>query len=131
MATNPGLFDSDLRGKLIGGLGGGKESAKVWTAVIANLARGSSVAKVGGLVAEGRVVGMILSQCEDVEDTEAVEGALFVSLLRSSNSVDWSLIPQTLEVLVLRCPTEITTAVLPIMDKALELVKYDPVSTPW
>lgn len=34
---------------------------------------------------------------------------------------------QALEVLVLRCPSEMATAIIPILNRALELVKYDPV----
>jgi len=34
---------------------------------------------------------------------------------------------QALEVLVLRCPAEISPYISQIVEKALELVKYDPV----
>jgi len=35
---------------------------------------------------------------------------------------------QALETLVLRCPAEMATAINPILNRALKLVKYDPVS---
>lgn len=36
---------------------------------------------------------------------------------------------QALEALVLRCPTEISSAIDAIVQRTLQLVKYDPVST--
>lgn len=51
----------------------------MWVGVIASLARGQSVGKMGDLVGEGRLIGMILDQSSDPQQTEAVEGSLAVS----------------------------------------------------
>ncbi|WWD22460.1 hypothetical protein CI109_106951 [Kwoniella shandongensis] len=109
VATNSSLFDSSLKEEIIKGLAQDAESVRVWMGVVASLARGSSVAKIGAFVGEGQVPKILLSQAEDPEDSETVEGALVA-----------------LEVLVLRCPTEISQYIPDILSTALTLVKYDP-----
>ncbi|BEI79879.1 hypothetical protein CcaverHIS002_0104080 [Cutaneotrichosporon cavernicola] len=86
----------------------GGDSAKAWVAAVAGLAKTPSSPEVGGLVANG-LAEIIMKQTQDLEDTDAVEGAL-----------------TALEVLLSRCPKEMSTAVSPILVRSLELVKYDP-----
>ncbi|WWC85910.1 uncharacterized protein L201_000780 [Kwoniella dendrophila CBS 6074] len=109
VSTNPGLFDSSLKTEIVKGLAQGAESVRVWLGVIATLARGQSVHKIGALLAEESIGSIILKQTEDTEDAETVEAALVA-----------------LEVLVLRCPTEVATYIQPITARALALIKYDP-----
>ncbi|GFZ51807.1 hypothetical protein JCM24511_09575 [Saitozyma sp. JCM 24511] len=109
VSNNPHLFDTTLKGQVLTGLAQRGEAGKTWASVVASLARGQSASKVGALISEGHVVEAVLAQTEDLEDCEAVEGALVA-----------------IEVLVLRCPTEITPYVAPLTQKALQLVKYDP-----
>lgn len=77
VAANPGLFDG-IKPKIAEGLAAGGDTSKVWAAVVASLARGQSAARIGGLVNEGKVVDLLLSQTEDLEDVEKTEGALVV-----------------------------------------------------
>ena len=126
VATDPSLFDKPVKGKIVEGLSKGGEGARIWVGVIASLAKGQSVGKVGGLVGEGKLIGMILDQASDPTQTEAVEGSLSVSF--PCRVVVQAEI-QALETLVLRCPAEMATAINPILNRALELVKYDPVSS--
>jgi cullin-associated NEDD8-dissociated protein 1 len=79
VATDPTLFDKPVKGKIVEGLSKGGEGARIWVGVIASLAKGQSVGKVGGLVGEGKLIGMILDQASDPTQTEAVEGSLAVS----------------------------------------------------
>lgn len=79
VATDPTLFDKPVKGKIVEGLSKGGEGARIWVGVIASLAKGASVGKVGGLVGEGKLIGMILDQASDPAETEAVEGSLAVS----------------------------------------------------
>ena len=79
VATDPSLFDKPVKGKIVEGLSKGGEGARIWVGVIASLAKGQSVGKVGGLVGEGKLIGMILDQASDPTQTEAVEGSLAVS----------------------------------------------------
>nr|XP_018266798.1 tip120-family protein [Kwoniella dejecticola CBS 10117]OBR88956.1 tip120-family protein [Kwoniella dejecticola CBS 10117] len=109
VSSNPGLFDTALKAQIVGGLSNDAESIRVWLGVIATLARGGSVHKIGTLMAEGNIGDVILKQTQNPEDTETVEAALVA-----------------LEVLVLRCPTEIAPYVQAINERALALVKYDP-----
>ncbi|WWC66659.1 uncharacterized protein I206_100563 [Kwoniella pini CBS 10737] len=109
VSTNPGLFDSALKAHIVKGLSQDAESIRVWLGVIATLARGGSVHKIGALLAEGQVGDVILAQTQNPEDTETVEAALVA-----------------LEVLALRCPTEITPYIQNITERALALVKFDP-----
>jgi cullin-associated NEDD8-dissociated protein 1 len=81
VSTDPKLFDKPVKGKIVQGLSQGGESARVWVGVIASLARGQSVGKMGDLVGEGRLIGMILDQSSDPAETESVEGSLAVSSL--------------------------------------------------
>ncbi|KAK4683892.1 hypothetical protein P7C73_g6321, partial [Tremellales sp. Uapishka_1] len=107
--SSPESFDTQLKATIVKGLQGDAESRRVWTGVVASLARGQNVHKIGGLVIEGQVMECILTQTQDVEDNEAVEGALVA-----------------LEVLVSRCPLEVGRFITPIVSKAMELLKYDP-----
>lgn len=79
VATNPALFDKPVKGKIVEGLSKGGEGARIWVGLIASLAKGQSVGKIGGLVGEGELIGMILDQASDPTETEAVEGSLSVS----------------------------------------------------
>jgi cullin-associated NEDD8-dissociated protein 1 len=79
VATDPTLFDSPVKGKIVAGLSKGGEGARIWVGVVASLAKGQSVAKIGGLVGEGKLIGMVLDQSTDPTQTEAVEGSLAVS----------------------------------------------------
>jgi cullin-associated NEDD8-dissociated protein 1 len=81
VSTDPKLFDKPVKGKIVQGLSQGGESARVWVGVIASLARGQSVGKMGDLVGEGRLIGMILDQSSYPAETESVEGSLAVSSL--------------------------------------------------
>jgi cullin-associated NEDD8-dissociated protein 1 len=78
---SPKLFDSSLRDRIIEGLENGGDTGRIWVGVVASLARGRSASKIGALIGEGQVIEMIMKQTRDVEDTEAVKGALVVSLL--------------------------------------------------
>ncbi|WWC99318.1 hypothetical protein V866_006219 [Kwoniella sp. B9012] len=109
VSTNPGLFDNSLKKQIVDGLSQGPEAVRVWLGVVATLARGQSVHKIGALLAEGKVGETVLVQTENPEDTETVEAALVA-----------------LEVLVLRCPTEIAPYIQTVVERALSLVKYDP-----
>ncbi|KAK8845507.1 hypothetical protein IAR55_006220 [Kwoniella newhampshirensis] len=109
VATNAGLFDSSLKQEIIKGLSQDAESVRIWMSVVASLARGSSVTKVGSFVSEGQIAKALLGHAEGPEDSETVEGALIA-----------------LEALVLRCPTEIAYYIPDILTTALSLVKHDP-----
>lgn len=61
---------------IINGLRDVGDGRRTWTGVLASLARGQSVSKIGPLVRE--VTGLVIEQTGDVEDHEAVEGALAV-----------------------------------------------------
>jgi hypothetical protein len=78
---------------------------------------------VGALIASGQLVENILKHADNVEDTDAVEGALTVS--------SWTMILQAdcqaLEVFSSRCASELSPYVPQITSRALELIKYDPV----
>ena len=78
--NNPALFDQ-VKPHVAQGLAAGGDTAKVWSNVLASLARGMNASKVGALVGEGQVVGLVLKQVEDPEDTDMVEGALVVGWL--------------------------------------------------
>lgn len=73
------MFDESVKQELVKGLAAGGETGRIWVSVVASLARGANVGQIGGLIAEGKLVGMILGQCDDPEETDAVEGALTVS----------------------------------------------------
>jgi cullin-associated NEDD8-dissociated protein 1 len=79
VATNPALFDKQVKGKIVEGLSKGGEGARIWIGLIASLAKGQSVGKIGGLVGEGKLTGMILDQASEPTEVEAVEGSLAVS----------------------------------------------------
>lgn len=60
------------------GFASGGDSAKAWVAAVAGLAKTSSSSDVGALVANGGLADVIMKQTENLEDTDAVEGALTV-----------------------------------------------------
>ncbi|OCF45173.1 tip120-family protein [Kwoniella heveanensis CBS 569] len=110
IATNPNLFEATLKGDIVKGLNSqNAESVRVWLGVLTSLARGKTVGRIGNLIAQEDLTSTILQQTNKAEDTETVEAALIA-----------------LEVLVLRCPTEIAPHVKAITERALRLVKYDP-----
>lgn len=80
VATDPKLFGA-VKTEILKGLSSNGESGRIWVAVVASFARGQTVGKVGALVGEGQLIGMILGQCENPEETDTVEGALAVSPL--------------------------------------------------
>lgn len=80
VSSNPKLFDG-VKPKISEGLKAGGDTGKVWSAVVASLARGQSAARVGALVSEGKVLDLILKQTENPEDEDMTEGALMVSLI--------------------------------------------------
>lgn len=127
LSTDAKLFDTTIKTKIIEGISQGGEDARIWVAVVANLARGQSVGQIGSLIGEGDIVQMILAQCQNEEDTEAVEGALSVCDLIRADALTSLTQVQALEVLVLRCPTEVSFEISAIVQRSLELVKYDPV----
>ncbi|KAL7418817.1 hypothetical protein Q5752_006501 [Cryptotrichosporon argae] len=108
VAATPTSFDK-LREAIVSGLQVGGETSRVWTTAVAGLAKGSAVAKVGGLIVEHDLIGLALKQTEDLDDSDAVEASLVA-----------------LEILVLRCPTEMSPYIGALTSKALELVRYDP-----
>ncbi|ORY22630.1 armadillo-type protein [Naematelia encephala] len=109
ISTNSELFDTTLKSRLVEGLSQGGDASRTWINLLASLARGPSVQKIGEFLVESKAVDLVLGEAGDLEDVEAVEGALVA-----------------LEVLVLRCPSEITPHIPAITQKGLELVKYDP-----
>lgn len=78
VGNNPALFDL-IKPQIAKGLGAGGDSGRIWSMVIASLARGMSVGKIGSLVNEGTIVEPVLKQTEDPEEIDMVEGALVVS----------------------------------------------------
>ena len=131
ISNNPTLFDQ-VKPHVSQGLAAGGDAAKVWANVLASLARGLNASKVGVLVNEANVVELVLAQTEDPEETDMVEGALVVSRLFAPrfHCVMLCAHDQALEVLVIRCPTEMSPYVTGLTEKVLELVRYDPVSAP-
>ncbi|ORX34727.1 armadillo-type protein [Kockovaella imperatae] len=107
--TNPLLFDDELRKQLSSGLKDNGESGSTWAAVLTSLARSADAGKVGEMISQGEIVDALLAQAANPEQNERVEGAL-----------------TAVEVLILRCPTEITPYIPLILQRSLELVKYDP-----
>lgn len=85
IATNPTLFDAGLKDKLVQGLSAGGDDSRTWSGLMASLARGASAQGVGAAIAEGQAVDAVLSQTENMDDTDAVEGALVVSCSRTSS----------------------------------------------
>ncbi len=61
------------------GFSKGGDSAKAWVAAVAGLAKTPSSQEVGTLVANSGLADIIMKQTMNLEDTEAVEGALTVS----------------------------------------------------
>lgn len=83
VSTDPRLFDEAVKQELVKGLAAGGETGRIWVSVVASLAKGQSVGQIGGLLGEGKPVGMILGQCDNLEETDTVEGALSVHHLTS------------------------------------------------
>lgn len=63
------------------GFAQGGDSAKAWVAAVTGLAKTNSSSEVGALVANGGLADIIMKQTENLEDSDAVEGALTVSPL--------------------------------------------------
>ncbi|TXT05004.1 hypothetical protein VHUM_03824 [Vanrija humicola] len=108
IAISPQRFEQ-IKEDLAKGLAAGGDSAKAWVAAVGGIAKTSAAQAIGALIAEGGLLEAILKQTEDLEDSEAVEGAL-----------------TTLEVLVLRTPATVAPYAENITNRALQLVKYDP-----
>jgi cullin-associated NEDD8-dissociated protein 1 len=119
--SSPELFYSVLQGEIITGLETAGEASKTWVGVLASLAKGQSAPRVGELIGQGKVMETIIQHTENVEDSEAVEGALTVSVREDLADI------QAIEVFILKCPAEISPYIASINAKALELVRYDPV----
>lgn len=81
VSTDPRLFDESVKQELLKGLAAGGETGRIWVSVVASLAKGQGVGQIGGLLAEGKLAGMILDQCENLEETDTVEGALSVGYI--------------------------------------------------
>lgn len=133
-----------LSERLIGVLGDGTEEMETeedegidetvkktaYAALLGTLGK-TSPAKVGKILQD--VVPGILSLSEATEEEDALEASMTVSRRGSTfATVDWltRLAPcdrQTLEILVVRCPTEITPFLTQITARASGLLKYDPV----
>jgi cullin-associated NEDD8-dissociated protein 1 len=64
------------------------------------------------------------------DDDELRESCLQVSSCRSHELFDAQHNTQTLEVLVLRCPTEMLQFIPGVITLGTQLIKYDPVSIP-
>ncbi|CAK9779690.1 unnamed protein product [Cutaneotrichosporon oleaginosum] len=93
----PGQFDA-FKDDMSKGFTKGGASAKAWVAAVSGLAKTPSSPEVGALVANNGLADIIMEQTDNLEDTEAVEGAL----------------------------TEMSGSVSPILNRCMELVKYDP-----
>jgi hypothetical protein len=78
VAVCPSLFDS-LKDDIASGFAAGGDSAKAWVAAVAGIAKTSAHAGVGALISSGDLVDNILAQTDDLDDTDAVEGAVTVS----------------------------------------------------
>ena len=78
IAHNPALFDA-VKSQIPKGLAAGGDTSRIWSAVLTSMARGLNASKVGKLINEGNVVQLVVTQTEDVEEVETVEGALTVS----------------------------------------------------
>jgi cullin-associated NEDD8-dissociated protein 1 len=126
ISTSPSTFNATAKAEILRGLQMGGETGRYFVMTVSSLARGSSVGQVGDMLREGQVVPIILQQTEDVEEAETVEGALIVSAVILL-CLDADLV-QALETLVLRCPTEMESFNYQLLQRALELVRYDPVS---
>lgn len=62
------------------GFSAGGDTAKAWVAAVAGIAKTSAAGDVGALIANDNLVDVILKQADDLEDADAVEGALTVGL---------------------------------------------------
>jgi hypothetical protein len=80
VSTNPTLFDAELKAQIVKGLAVNGDAGRTWSGVVASLARGQSASKVGEMINESRVVEAITGQTAELDDCEAVEGALVVCL---------------------------------------------------
>lgn len=61
------------------GFAKGGDTAKAWVSAVSGIAKTSSSSDVGALVSGGGLVEVILTQTEDLEDADAIEGAMSVS----------------------------------------------------
>lgn len=78
ISNHPALFDQ-VKPHISQSLAAGGDTAKIWSNVLTSLARGLNAAKVGSLLQEAGIVDAVLTQTEDPEETDMVEGALVVS----------------------------------------------------
>lgn len=74
----PQQFDT-IKQLMTDGFTKGGDTAKAWVAAVSGIAKTSSASNVGDLVAGGGLVEVVLSQTEDLEDADAIEGAMSVS----------------------------------------------------
>lgn len=72
-----------IKDDMINGFAKGGDSAKAWIAAVAGLAKTSSSPEVGALVSNNGLAEIIMQQTQNLEDSDAVEGALTVSRARS------------------------------------------------
>lgn len=73
----PQHFQS-LKPEMSQGFSAGGDAAKAWVAAVAGIAKTSAASDVGALIANDKLVDVILKQADDLEDADAVEGALTV-----------------------------------------------------
>lgn len=78
IAICPNHFEG-LKKDLAAGFAKGGDSAKAWVAAVAGIAKTSAHSDIGALIASGKLVENILKQADNLDDTDAVEGALTVS----------------------------------------------------
>ncbi|KAK1926054.1 putative TIP120-family protein TIP120B [Papiliotrema laurentii] len=110
ISTNPSIFSIEFPQQLEAGLRQDGDVGNAWIGLVAALAKEQTlVAKLGGMVTEGKIINIILEHTADTEQVDSVEAALV-----------------TIESLILRCPTEISPYIPQILQRALELVRYDP-----
>lgn len=81
VAICPQRFEQ-IKVDLANGFAAGGDSAKAWVAAVGGIAKTSAAPAIGTLIAEGGLLEAILKQTEDVEDSDAVEGALTVGMRR-------------------------------------------------
>lgn len=78
IAVCPQQFET-LKADMAKGLAQGGDSAKAWVAATAGMAKSSAASDVGGLISGTNLIGDIMSQASDLDDSDAVEGAMTVS----------------------------------------------------
>lgn len=76
-----------LKSEMAQGFAKGGDSAKAWVAAVAGIAKTSAASDVGALIANDDLVDVILKQADDLEDADAVEGALTVRVISSTGQL--------------------------------------------